>query len=470
MGTVLSSESMKIFAESIGMGNLPDEAARDLSEDVSYRLKQIVQDAAKFLRHGKRKRLSTADFDQALKIKNIEPLYGFYATESIPFRFTSGSGRELHFIEEKELDLGDIVTTQLPKLPLEPTIKAHWLSIEGIQPTIPDNPPPVSKEQQKLESIDPAEKLAKNSAAGQTGKLGSSMNKPIKTKQVEVVKVKQLATHELSVEQQLYYKEITEACVGADESRRAEALQSLASDPGLHQMLPRLCTFIAEGVKVNVVQNNLALLIYLMRMVKALLDNQTLYFRMSPCVAARTDSVRGLVHRHEATVYPSGCRQSLGFARFRFETDGTDLQEFQHEYKQHSDSSDANVQQGIAERQSSVGVALRRHRRSSRIGTRGDQSVRVSTDQSGRRSHSSLSGHADAEQRGQDRCRTHQATDLADRSSGVEVHPSSTGLDRRVQSRIRLPGSDASGIGEQGSATATDHGNGCRIIVIIHAR
>lgn len=51
----------------------------------------------------------------------------------------------------------------------------------------------------------------------------------------------------------------------------------MASDPGLHEMLPRMCTFIAEGVKVNVVQNNLALLIYLMRMVKALLDNQSLY-------------------------------------------------------------------------------------------------------------------------------------------------------------------------------------------------
>lgn len=42
-------------------------------------------------------------------------------------------------------------------------------------------------------------------------------------------------------------------------------------------MLPRLCTFISEGVKVNVVQNNLALLIYLMRMVKAILDNNSLY-------------------------------------------------------------------------------------------------------------------------------------------------------------------------------------------------
>ena len=42
-------------------------------------------------------------------------------------------------------------------------------------------------------------------------------------------------------------------------------------------MLPRLCTFIAEGVRVNVVQHNLAILIYLMRMVKSLLENQTLF-------------------------------------------------------------------------------------------------------------------------------------------------------------------------------------------------
>lgn len=79
------------------------------------------------------------------------------------------------------------------------------------------------------------------------------------------------------MEQQLYYKEITEACVGSDEGRRAEALQSLSADPGLHEMLARMCTFIAEGVRVNVVQNHLALLIYLMRMVKALLDNPSLY-------------------------------------------------------------------------------------------------------------------------------------------------------------------------------------------------
>lgn len=42
-------------------------------------------------------------------------------------------------------------------------------------------------------------------------------------------------------------------------------------------MLPRFVAFATEGVKINVVQNNLALLIYLMRMVKSLLDNQNIY-------------------------------------------------------------------------------------------------------------------------------------------------------------------------------------------------
>uniref|UniRef100_A0A0B6ZF79 TAF6 C-terminal HEAT repeat domain-containing protein n=1 Tax=Arion vulgaris TaxID=1028688 RepID=A0A0B6ZF79_9EUPU len=96
-------------------------------------------------------------------------------------------------------------------------------------------------------------------------------------KHKDTVKLKNLTTHELSVEQQYYYKEITESCVGPDEQKRSEALQSLQQDPGLHQMLPRFVAFAAEGVNINVVQNNLALLIYLMRMVKSLLDNQTLY-------------------------------------------------------------------------------------------------------------------------------------------------------------------------------------------------
>ena len=271
----LDAESVKVMAESINIGNLPEEAAREIAEEVTYRLRQLTQDAAKLMHHGKRAKLACEDVDQALRMTGQEPLYGFQAGEHIPFRFTSGGGRDLHFLEDKELDLSELVTGQLPKIPVSASLRAHWLAIDGVQPAIPENPPPMSKDQLVADSVDPASKLKGPDA--KDNKMGTMMGTINKMKTVETVNVKQLASHELSVEQQLYYKEITEACVGSDEARRAEALQSLACDPGLHQMLPRLCTFIAEGVRVNVVQHNLAILIYLMRMVKSLLENQTLY-------------------------------------------------------------------------------------------------------------------------------------------------------------------------------------------------
>ena len=267
-------DSIKMMAESNGIANVTDDASRVLAEDVTYRVKCILQESFKFAMHSKRKRVTTSDIDLALKNKNIEPIFGHSNTEHIPFRFASGGGRELFFNEEKEIDLTEAMTSPaLPKLPQDVALKVHWLSIDGIQPSIPENPPPLSRDQQRVESVDPATALKKQSEVrpNQQQKLQQ------KKKKLEIVRVKQYATHELSVEQQLYYKEITEACVGSDEGRRSEALQSLTYDPGLHQMLPRLCTFISEGVKVNVVQNNLALLIYLMRMVKALLDNHNLY-------------------------------------------------------------------------------------------------------------------------------------------------------------------------------------------------
>ncbi|XP_065207636.1 transcription initiation factor TFIID subunit 6 [Planococcus citri] len=275
-GTTISIESLKVIAESVGIPNLSDECGKELSEDITFKLKHIIQDAMKFMTHSRRIRAMPCDIDNALVLNNIEPLYGFSSAEHIPFRFASGGGRELHYTEDKEMDLTDIVYNTNIKFPLETAVRSHWLVIDGVQPTIPENPPPVSKDEQKLESVNPVANLKKKENEKEAhGKPATG--KMHKLKNVETVHVKQLATHELSVEQQLYYKEITEACVGSDEIRRTEALQSLANDPGLHAMLPRMCTFIAEGVKVNVVQHNLALLIYLMRMVKSLFDNPTLY-------------------------------------------------------------------------------------------------------------------------------------------------------------------------------------------------
>lgn len=39
----LSQESIKIIAESVGVSNISDEAAKILADDISYRLKVMVQ-------------------------------------------------------------------------------------------------------------------------------------------------------------------------------------------------------------------------------------------------------------------------------------------------------------------------------------------------------------------------------------------------------------------------------------------
>ena len=298
-----TKESVKFAADSIGIEKLNDNAANHIAEELTFRLKELVQESLKFVQNSKRKMLLTQDLDHALKRQNVEPLYGFTTRDFVPFRFASGGGREVYFHEESEVDLEELLNQPLPKIPCPVNIKAHWLAIDGAQPNIPENPPPINKDMQLKEILQPSSaescvneidlhkmsndakidqvKEKETKSGKQESKSSNRDNDDKKNRDSPVkhidTKFKPLVTHELSVEQQLYYKEITEACVGSVEQKRTEALQSLASDPGLYQLLPRFATFISEGVKINVAQHNLALLIYLLRMIKALMENPTLY-------------------------------------------------------------------------------------------------------------------------------------------------------------------------------------------------
>jgi len=90
------------------------------------------------------------------------------------------------------------------------------------------------------------------------------------------VQIKTTTNHSICLEQQIFFKEVLEAIMGNDEIKRNEALNALQNDCGLQSLLPRFSVAIAEGVRCNVAQHNLALLIYHMRVLQALFWNKHL--------------------------------------------------------------------------------------------------------------------------------------------------------------------------------------------------
>jgi transcription initiation factor TFIID subunit 6 len=110
-----------------------------MAPDLEYHIREIVQEASKFMRHSKRMVLTTADINNSLRMMGSEQLFGFSSKE--PLRFQQVEGKPgLFVVDDPILDLDDIINQPLPACPLEPSISAHWMAIEGVQPAVPDKP------------------------------------------------------------------------------------------------------------------------------------------------------------------------------------------------------------------------------------------------------------------------------------------------------------------------------------------
>ena len=135
---------------------------------------------------------------------------------------------------------------------------AHWLAVEGVQPSIPQNPTTADSRNQELVPKGPG---AHPNASAING---------------DNVTVKPLVKHILSKELLLYFEKICGALVdeNSDEYRLA-ALASIRTDPGLHQLVPYFVQFIAEKVTHNL--KDLFVLTQMMHLTMAMLDNDSLY-------------------------------------------------------------------------------------------------------------------------------------------------------------------------------------------------
>ncbi|KAE8664821.1 Transcription initiation factor TFIID subunit 6 [Hibiscus syriacus] len=244
--SIVAKETIEVIAQSIGINNLSDDAALSLAPDVEYRMREILQEAVKCMRHSRRTVLTTDDVDGALNLRNVEPVYGF--TSGGPLQFKRAIGhRDLFYIDDRDVDLKEVIEAPLPKAPLDTRVVCHWLAIEGVQPAIPENAP--------------------------VGVIAAAPNGNTYEQKDELpVDIKLPVKHVLSRELQFYFDKITELTLRkSDSALFKEALVSLATDSGLHPLVPYFTFFVADEVSRGL--NDYSLLFALMRVVWSLLQN-----------------------------------------------------------------------------------------------------------------------------------------------------------------------------------------------------
>lgn len=254
--TAWSKGSVKDVAESIGIGNLTDDISSALAADVEYRLREVIEESLKFMRHGRRTRLKVEDVDYALKVRNIEPLWGFSSPHApIAFRKAPHASGNLYYVEDEEIDLSKLSQQELPPIPRDISYTAHWLAVEGVQPAIPQNPSPAEV---RLAAANARSGL-RTAAAGPEG-----------------TEIQPLVAHALSKELQLYFDRLTTSALDPDETTRLAALESFRGDTGLQGLVAYLVQWTAEKV-VTCLNSSLLALDQCLDVMEAMLQNSSLF-------------------------------------------------------------------------------------------------------------------------------------------------------------------------------------------------
>ena len=118
--SVWNPDNIRDVAESVGIGTLNDEVLQPLCSDIEFRLALVLEEALKFMRHRKSAILSTQDVSQALRVLDVEPLYGYESTRPLKFGEASiGPGQPLYYVEDEEVDFEKLINAPLPKVPRE---------------------------------------------------------------------------------------------------------------------------------------------------------------------------------------------------------------------------------------------------------------------------------------------------------------------------------------------------------------
>ncbi|ELQ76716.1 Transcription initiation factor TFIID, subunit TAF6, partial [Trachipleistophora hominis] len=217
---LFNKDSFLAYAQAKGL-EIEDEAVSILAQDVEYRVKELCQEAAKFMLFSKRTKLSIDDVNNALVTRNVDPIFGYDPKDNLIFKNDIVKSA-IFYVPDEEVDLEDFLNQPLPKMPLKPKITSHWLAIEGVQPQIPQNPIIMEKPSLKQD--------------------------PLVT-YTEESELKQTTKHVISKELQLYYEKILSFL--EDNEKITLAIECLKTESGIQQLIPYLIQNINEKILKN---------------------------------------------------------------------------------------------------------------------------------------------------------------------------------------------------------------------------
>ncbi|CAD5229115.1 unnamed protein product [Bursaphelenchus okinawaensis] len=257
---------VQVVADTINAKDFHSQNAVKVAITVNEAIREILTIAGRFQRLGRRRQLTPEDLDCAIRLKGITPPFGYETGSQPSFKYAGNLVRDMFVKEDHEIDLQSFIQAPLPRLPLAPSLKAHWLVIDGEQPAIPENPQP---EKPKLMPVQNLPSTSMDESPLLLKQLGKNVRK------ITQVQIKTISTHPISLEQQVFFKEVMEAAMGTDDNKRNEALSVIQTDCGIQLLLPRFSLAVAEGVRCNVALRNLAFLIYHMRVLQSLANNKT---------------------------------------------------------------------------------------------------------------------------------------------------------------------------------------------------
>ncbi|CAK7241259.1 MAG: histone H4-like TAF Taf6, SAGA complex subunit [Sporothrix thermara] len=302
-------DNVKDVAESVGISQIGEDALRCLSQDVEYRIGQVIVEALRFMRAASRTTLTVQDVSLAMRVLDVEPLYGYESTRPLRYGEASiGPGQPLYYIEDEEVEFEKLINAPLPKVPRDASMTAHWLAIEGVQPSIPQNPTTAeARSAQDLVAKGPGAHgsglhmnggigggiggggmingnnnnnnaalaaLAAGGGGGGGGGVGGGVGSG--SGGTDGVGFKPAVKHIISNELVLYFDKIQAAILddSPDEEvlrLREAALESVRSDPGLHQLVPYFVSFIAAQITHRI--DDVTILRHMMELTTALVEN-----------------------------------------------------------------------------------------------------------------------------------------------------------------------------------------------------